>query len=187
MLDNLSYNDLKVLPDEEKKEVLKLLKEKFNSYKEMAEKIGGTPLALSNMYLRVVEGRRFGRTKKVKPAEVEESPNAIYEANQSEIKTPGSRKRKSQHTRLQDTESSFLKIQDKEKPNPENRDYGKSEPVKTVSDNVGSDVYENRSNTFIIGLEIETSGEEAGARLQGLAGALLKNCNYRIKLKVEEV
>lgn len=64
MIENLSYEKLKELPSEQKRSALVELKEKYPHYKEMSEKIGGTPAALANLYLRIVEGKKFGRKKK---------------------------------------------------------------------------------------------------------------------------
>ena len=64
MYKNLSYEKLKELPDEQKRNALMELKEMYPQYKDMAEIVGGTPAALANLYLRIVEGRKFGRKKK---------------------------------------------------------------------------------------------------------------------------
>jgi len=87
MYENLSYEKLKELPCEQKKNALMELKEKYPHYKEMAEKIGGTPTALSNLYLRIVEGRRFGRKKKV----IE--PVVLEAAINNEVKLKRSRRK----------------------------------------------------------------------------------------------
>jgi hypothetical protein len=147
MNDNLSYNVLKTLSDEEKREVLVQLKEKFASYKEMADKIGGSPLVLSNMYLRVVEGKKFGRNKKIRPEAVVE-----------EVIKP---KRK-YTTRKSKQAESLAQLP-----------VAESEGKKVLS--------------FNIGLNLLSSGEDAVERINGIAGALLKDRKYKVQLMVEEV
>ncbi len=141
MNNNLSYKELKGLSDEEKKEILIKLKEKYASYKEMAEKIGGTPLALSNMYLRVVEGKKFGRNKKEKTETINAAKEEIIELS------PG-------YQEIIQSRSHMPSV---------------------------------RKPSFTIGLDIEATSEEAGDRIQGIIGALMKENKYKILLRVEEV
>lgn len=174
VVDNLSYNELKELSYEEKKAILIQLKEKFASYKEMADKIGGTPLVLSNMYLRVVEGKRFGRNKKEKliPAQsdnmetdIEDKVTYTLESNQAspvsqfnmEVSEPRHRKSPGRKPKIID-----IQRQD-------------TQPLQRAI-----------FNNFTISLDMEVSGEEARSRMQGIIGALLQEKKYRINMSISE-
>ena len=71
MYEDLTYSQLKELPDEQKREALVDLKEKYPTYREMAQKLGGNPVAIANLYMRVVEGKKPGRKKKEAAAVIE--------------------------------------------------------------------------------------------------------------------
>lgn len=157
MYENLSYEKLKELPGEQKKNALMELKERYPHYKEMAEKIGGTPTALSNLYLRIVEGKKFGRKKK------EEVHPTILEAPvENEVKLKRSR-RKSVIT----PDSKSITTVDGRK------EFIIMSPKKNVS--------------FTINLDIKETGNEAKSRIEGIVGSLLKDKTYKTKLIIEEV
>jgi hypothetical protein len=157
MYEGLSYEKLKELPGEQKKNALMELKQRYPHYKEMAEKIGGTPTALSNLYLRIVEGKRFGRKKK---AEME--PAIIEPAAENEIKV--------NHTRRK---SVIV---------PDSRSIAKSDMTKSLTE-----IPVKKAFSFTINLDIDESGNEAKSRIEGIIGSLLKDKTYRIKLGIEEV
>jgi hypothetical protein len=165
MYENLSYEQLKELPGEQKKNALMQLKEQYPHYKEMAEKIGGTPTALSNLYLRIVEGRKFGRKKKVviEPTIVETTFKAPAEAP---AEAP---------VKLRRTRRKSIAVPD-------------FQPVSTINEQ--RDVLEmpvKKAISFTINLGIEETGNEAKSRIEGIIGSLLKEKIYNIKMSIEEV
>ena len=157
MYENLSYEKLKELPGEQKKNALMELKQKYPHYKEMAEKIGGTPTALSNLYLRIVEGKRFGRKKKEKV-----EPIILEAAVENEVKL-----KRSGHKSATTPDSMEMTTVE------EHKDMIVMPPKKTVS--------------FTINLEIKETGNEIKSRIEGIVGSLLKQKAYRINLSIEEV
>lgn len=157
MYENLSYEKLKELPGEQKKNALMELKERYPHYKEMAEKIGGTPTALSNLYLRIVEGKRFGRKKK-EVAEITIPEPSI----ENEIKQKRSRRK-----------NAIISDSMIMKPAQEQKEMIVIHPKKTAS--------------FIINLKIEETGNEIKGRIEGIVGSLLKDKAYRVDLNIEEV
>jgi hypothetical protein len=163
MYENLSYEQLKELPGEQKKNALLQLKEKYPHYKEMAEKIGGTPTALSNLYLRIVEGKKFGRKKKevIEPPKVVASP-VIEAAAETPVK-------------LRRTRRKSIVV-------PE------AQPATTIGEQREILVMPaKKSISFTINLGIEETGNEAKSRIEGIVGSLLKEKVYNIKMSIEEV
>lgn len=162
MYENLSYEQLKELPGEQKKHALMQLKEQYPHYKEMAEKIGGTPTALSNLYLRIVEGRRFGRKKK----EIIESTKAEPPIAEASAETP---------VKLRRTRHKSIVV-----PEPQ--------PVTTIGEQREILVMPvKKTISFTINLGIEETGNEAKSRIEGIIGSLLKEKTYNIKMSIEEV
>lgn len=72
MYESIKYDELKQLPDEQKKEALQELMDKYGSNKAIAEATGGALIAISNMYSKYVEGKPIGRKKKEEV--IEETP-----------------------------------------------------------------------------------------------------------------
>lgn len=163
MYENLSYELLKELPGEQKKNALIELKGKYPHYKEMAEKIGGTPVALANLYLRIVEGKKFGRRKK----EVVES---------SILETPVINEEKQKRTRRK-----IVKAVDAQIIPAANVPQEIMIKSPVIVDPV------IKSALFVISLEIEETGKEAKERIDGIIGSLLKEKKYKMSLRIEEV
>ncbi len=163
MYENLSYEQLKELPGEQKKNALLQLKQKYPHYKEMAEKIGGTPTALSNLYLRIVEGKKFGRKKK----EAAEPPKAVEPlVAETSAEAP---------VKLRRTRRKSIIVPD-------------SQPVTTIGEQRELLVIPAKKPiNFTINLGIEESGNEAKSRIEGIVGSLLKEKIYNIKMSIEEV
>ncbi len=157
MYENLSYEKLKELPGEQKKNALMELKERYPQYKEMAEMVGGTPAALANLYLRIVEGRKFGRKKK--------------EEGQTLSETIGDtviiQKR---------TGRKAASIPDSKAVKAENKLYDEMIVVPS-----------KKSVSFTICLDTEETGAEAKCRLEGIIGSMLYDKVYRTHLSIEEV
>lgn len=63
MYENLTYDQLKELPDEQKVEALKELKVIYPENKDLAEHLGGAHIAVSNMVAKYLEGKQLGRKK----------------------------------------------------------------------------------------------------------------------------
>lgn len=157
MYENLSYEKLKKLPCEQKKNALMELKGKYPHYKEMAEKIGGTPAALANLYLRIVEGRKFGRKKKV---EIE--PVILEAAIENEVKL----KRSICKSAIIPDSKAIVTVDEQK------------EIIAMPS---------KKTTSFTINLEINETGNEAKNRIEGILGSLLKDKIYGINLSIEEV
>lgn len=65
----VNYEELKTLPDEEKIKVLKELAEKYTRdgkpyFPAIATALGGSVIAVANLYNRLVEGKSVGRPRK---------------------------------------------------------------------------------------------------------------------------
>lgn len=157
MYENLSYEKLKELPCEQKKNALMELKERYPQYKEMAEMVGGTPAALANLYLRIVEGRKFGRRKRDEAQAVSENTGD----------TVILKKR---------TKLTAAPVPDLKAARTENKQYDEMivlPPKKSIS--------------FTICLDAEETGAEAKCRLDGIIGSMLHDKVYRTHLSIEEV
>ena len=169
MYENLSYEQLKELPGDQKKNALMQLKKQYPHYKEMAEKIGGTPTALSNLYLRIVEGRRFGRKKKevVESVKAAEPPKVIGSPDmEASAEAP---------VKLRRTRRKSVAV-------PE------SQPVTTIGEQREIlAIPAKKAIAFTISLGIEETGNEARSRIEGIIGSLLKEKTYNIKMSIEEV
>jgi hypothetical protein len=61
LYENLTYDQLKELPDEQKVEALKELKARYPDNKDLAEHLGGAHIAVSNMVGKYLEGKQLGR------------------------------------------------------------------------------------------------------------------------------
>lgn len=157
MYENLSYEKLKELPGEQKRNALMELKERYPQYKEMAEIVGGTPAALANLYLRIVEGRKFGRRKKGEEETVSETTGDTVI-----IQKRSGRKAAS--------------VSGSKTVKTENKLY--DEIIVAPS---------KKSVSFAICLDTEETGAEAKCRLEGIIGSMLQDKVYRTHLSIEEV
>jgi hypothetical protein len=63
MYENIKYEELKNLPDEQKKEALQELMATYGSNKAIAEATEGYATTIANMYSKYVEGKHIGRVK----------------------------------------------------------------------------------------------------------------------------
>lgn len=184
MYENITYNELKGLPEEQKKDALIELKNKYSTYKEMAEKVGGTPVALSNLYLRIVEGKKFGRRKKeeteAKLQEIAKTSKAFIVSTKPKLPAisyasimEDKKMSDSNATKTKYEGMSFTMLTEMDKEQQNQNAPTPSKITKKVA--------------FTIGLEIVVSGEEARERIQGVIGSLLKDKTYKVKLSIEEV
>lgn len=64
MYESIKYDELKQLPDEQKKEALQEFITKYGSNKAIAEVLGSVPIAISNMIKKYVNDEPIGRKKK---------------------------------------------------------------------------------------------------------------------------
>lgn len=157
MYETLSYEKLKELPSEQKKYALMELKERYPQYKDMAEIVGGTPAALANLYLRIVEGRKFGRRKK-------DAGQAALE----NIGDPGIMPKSSGQKAASITGSKAIKAKKKQFD-----EMIIVPPKKAVS--------------FTICLDTEETGAEMKCRFEGIIGSMMLEKTYRTHLSIEEV
>lgn len=169
MYENITYDQLKDLPDEEKKEALIYLKEKYPTYKEMSQAIGGIPLSLSHLYMRVVEGKTFGRKKK------EEAPS-----EEKQVLNETQDQQKDENDKPSDTPALSTSTMKKKRGS-------KKKETEIITPQKEQSVAPKKDFSFTIGLEVEVSGEEAKTRMEGVMASLLKDKNYKVKLSIEEV
>ena len=184
MYDNISYENLRDLPDEQKREALIELKSKYPTYREMAEKVGGTPVALSNLYLRIVEGKRFGRRKK---EETEARLEEMAKTSKAFVNSTKSKLPAISYAAMMENEN--LQKPDTSKPKHNGISFTKlmeTENEQRKQNTLTANVTK-KTVAFTIGLEIEVPGEGARDRIQGVIGSLLKDKTYKVKLSIEEV
>jgi len=177
MYENITYQQLKELTDEQKKEAIISLKNKYATYKEMAQAVGGVPVALSNLYLRLVDGKKMGRKKKDETT-VQPKKNSVQD-NQNE------QTEKQSEPVLSSKELSIKKQKSASDSSTENVATSQL-PAERKQESIPT-TKPKKSASFTIGMEIEAIGEEAKNRIQGVANSLLNNKTYKIKVIVEEV
>lgn len=100
MYENIKYEELKQLPDEQKKEALQELMDKYGSNKAIAEATGGALIAIGNMYSKYVEGKPIGRKKK---------EEVIEEAPKNEVSQESKPKRKYTKRNIESQEQEIVR------------------------------------------------------------------------------
>jgi hypothetical protein len=165
-LENLNYEQLKQLSDEEKKNVLEELQGKYGSNMEIAKHLSIAPIVISNLVKRLITGEKVGRNKKpaliideeIKPEAQEAQPVQLQVVPETKLKRPYTRKPKETVV--------FLKEEEK------------------VIEVKMADI---KTHKFIIELNDELEGQEVKERLSGLVGVISLNKKYEIEIKVTEV
>lgn len=162
MYESIKYEDLKQLPDDQKKEALQELMTTYGSNSAIAEAVGGVPVAISNMYKKYVEGKSVGRTKGSKNATEaiqEESLN-----NVTEIKP------KRKYTKK--TDKVVEQIQ---------------EPLQEEIIRTPIKLSELTSLSFTTLLLGDFTGEEIKSRVSGIINSLLNDKKYTINVRIDEL
>ena len=171
MYENIKYEELKQLPDEQKKEALQELMTIYGSNKAIAEAIGGSTIAIINMYKKYVLGESVGRVKGSKNSTKQEEtlPDTIVETPTNEIETKPKRK----YTR---------KAKDVEVPQETQieQEEPKQEIVRTPIK------LAELSVSFTTSLCGNLSGEEIKKRVAGMINSLLDDKTYTINLQIDE-
>jgi len=164
MYENIKYEELKQLPDEQKKEALQELMTIYGSNKGIAEATGGAVVALVNMYKKFVLGESVGRVKGSKNStkQKETLPETIVETPTDDTEIKPKRK----HTK---------KAKDIEVP--QEIQTQQEEPIKLA---------ELISVSFTTSLCGNLSGEEIKKRVIGMINSLLDDKSYLINLQIDE-
>jgi hypothetical protein len=159
MYGNLTYEQLKEMPDEQKKEVLNNMLEEFKDPKIVASKIPGASfIAISNLIRRLIENKPVGRVKGSK------NESKVVDDKLEETKTDAI------------IGSEII---------PAKRKYERK--TKTLDEvNISSAKDNNKSIKSSIVIEGTISGIELIKRFEGFAKAILENKEYDIVLKIEE-
>lgn len=176
---NINYEKLKELPDEEKIKVLKELAERHKRdgkpyFPAMATALGGSVIAVANLYNRLVEGKHVGRTKQEKDEpSTAESPKA-----QKEKKTK--QKSSSEPVKEQQVEQSLSVQEQKETPAVQETQEENLSPNELQKTQAYINKYELSVNAVF-------DGEEAADRIIGIANSFFKTAKYSIELKIKEL
>lgn len=158
MYDNMSYTQIKELNEEQKIEVWSELHKQFPDNKELAKKLGISPIVSSNAIKRYVLGEHIGRVKKEKS----ENGQVQTQAQPEEIKP------KRKYNRKPKEDETIITL-------PSSKDLDKE--IYNESDN---------TDTFSIIINKVADGENVQILLNGIANTLLKDQQYTIEINISE-
>jgi hypothetical protein len=161
MYENLDYEQLKGMSDEEKKEVLVKMLEEYKDPKTVAGQIKNAPfIAISNLIRRFVEGKPVGRQAGSKNKTIKQSETAS-----NVIPQPG-----------EQTNAVVVDIKQPKIRNPK---------VETKDqDNIAV----KSQNTFTLSLtKGEVMGSELKVSLIGFGNILLDDKKYKTTVVIEEI
>ncbi len=162
----VTYQEFKNLDDKQKAEVLRELKEKYITNKEMGAAWGVSPLVVSNLYKKYVEGIRVGRRPKTEQEAVEPGETTEQESL-PENEPPRSRRKRTGKS----TENINQAI---ELPQ-------KKENIPQLSDS------EDMNKEFNLMIKSQMSGEAANKRFAAIAEMFLKDKKYEVILELKEI
>jgi hypothetical protein len=159
MYGNLTYEQLKAMPVEQKREVLVTMLGKYKTPKIIASKIPGASfIAISNLIRRLIENKPVGRVK----------------GSQNESKVVDDK--------LEETKTDIINGSEVV---PVKRKYERK--TKTLDEvNISNTKDNNKSIKSSIMIEGTISGIELIKRFEVFAKAILENKEYDIILKIEE-
>jgi len=166
MYENITYDQLKELPDDQKIIALKELKTIYPDNKDLAKHLDIAHIAINNMVGKYLEGKQVGR-KKMTP---EEKAQAKTERE--------AEKKRLKEQEKQETMTQQITTNQDNVPQPTN-------PNATIVPIINESIKINL-NSFSINLNKDMLGEEAISRLSGIANSLLKENQYRVNLIIEE-
>lgn len=157
MYEDLTYEQLKEMPDEQKKEVLSKMLEEYKDSKTVASKIPGASfIAISNLIRKLIEGKPVGRIKKEETDTTETTETNIQ-----------AEKPKRKYTR---------RIVDREAINEYKQEDIQQKTEVVVHKNINTSI--NIPAVF---------GNELVKRLEGLAKSILDDKEYEINIQITEL
>lgn len=164
MYENITYEEIKSLPEDQKAEAWKELHDLYPSNKELSLKLGVAQIAVANAVKKYVLGEPIGRAnKKEKP-----------EASEPVQETPQTDKQESQQEQQE--------LKPKRKYNRKVKQDTIIEPKNVVE----SPDFRIIVDSFLININNTFSGENAQIILNGIGNTLLKDHNYIIEIKISE-
>lgn len=150
MYENITYEELKNLPDEEKVKALTELLSITPDRKELAKKLGVAPIAIINLIGKYLEGKQIGRKKK----ETIEVENLIEEPKQKRKYTRKSKDEEKSEQPIQSLSTQVEKIIFEEKHNITislNTEFTGSE-IQHILTGISTTIFDNKK--YKINLEI---------------------------------
>lgn len=190
MYENITYEELKALSEDEKTKALKELIEKYPDKKQLTARLGVAPVAIMNLIRKYVDGKPIGRANQKKQApQADQIQKLPQEAKQEPEQDPQSQQV------LQQEQPHEVKIKRKynrkvkpevviKSPKVEKVAYIKPEPVKDEAINIS--ISNVTFDSFSITIRKAVSGEDAQFLLNGISNTLLKNQKYIIDVKITE-
>lgn len=189
MYENLTYEEIKNLPENKKTEAWSELHTIMPSNMELARKLNAAPIAISNAVKKYVLGEPVGRAnKKNKPEQVEQIQQEAEQEPQQEMQEEPKQELQQDQPQVVKTKRKYNKrIKPEvivELPEADIKADTKQEPVK--SEEVSVPVSNSEMYSFLITVNKTVSGEDAQILLGGLANTLLKGQQYSIEVKIKE-
>ena len=164
MYENIAYEEIKSLPEDQKAEAWKELHDLYPSNKELSLKLGVAQIAVTNAVKKYVLGEPIGRAnKKEKP-----------EASELVQDNPQIDKQESQQEQQE--------LKPKRKYNRKVKQDTIIEPKNVIE----SPDFRIIVNSFLININNTFSGEDAQVILNGVGGTLLKGHKYNLEIKISE-
>ena len=170
-LSELTYDTLKSLSQAERINILKQLSLQYQkedgspNFKAIGEKIGCPTVAIAGMFSREVNGMKAGRR------EVEQTLNEQKEEQEKSLII------KEQGNLLKPKRGRPKKA--KENQPQENEKLTQDTPVNNIDN--------KKPIIFTVNINGTLKGDEAQARLSGIANSFLTQKAYKIKVEIEEV
>jgi hypothetical protein len=169
-VDNLNYEQLKDLPEEQKKEALLELQRIYGTNSAIAKKLGTYSITISNLF-KGLRGEPIGRANK---------KSEIIKPKEPEIKLELVPEQKPKRKYNKKPKQEVIKNQ------PMVQENAQTENNETINTNIDTKIETKNTSKFITELDGDYPGTEGKERLNGLAGALLNNKQYTIKLLITE-
>jgi len=171
--ESYTYDQLKELPDDQKITALKELKTIYPDNKDLAKHLDTAHIAISNMVGKYLEGKSVGRKK-------------MTEEEKAQAKEQRKLKKQAEEAKAQQQ----IQQEQQEEVQSEDKVVTTLPEIKNEESNTTTPITQSiqpKTNSFSIKLEKNLTGEEATARLNGIANSLLKDNTYKISLVIEEV
>jgi len=169
--ENITYEQLKELPEDQKPIALQELKTKFPDNKDLAKYLDAAHIAISNMVGKYLEGKPLGRKK------MTDEEKAQAKAERELKKQQEGQKQAEQIQQKYEVISQEAKQEFKEETDVKVT-FEDSKPIQNI---------QSKTNSFSVTLNKDLVGGEAVARLNGIANSLLTDNQYKVSLVIEEV
>ena len=163
MYENLSYSELKNVPEDKKTEAWAELHSLYSSNAELAKKLGVATIAVVNAVKKYVLNEPIGRANK---KDMQKPEPEVKQESPVEVKP----KRKYNRKAKPEVEKELVRVDSK----PE-----------TVVNEVPH-LNEDNVDIFSISVKKDITGEDAKTLLNGIGSTLLKDQRYTIEVKVIE-